>query len=280
MSELDPTEQGRQVWDAVAPAWERYRDRLFDGVRPVSEWLVEQVDPRPGQTILELTAGPGETGFLAAERVGPSGRLISTDFAPAMVEALGRGAQARGLANVEPRVMDAQHIDLASASVDAVISRFGLMLVADPARALSEARRVLGHGGRLAYAVWGPPNRNPWLLSIVAALVQNRHLPPRDPFAPGGVFSLATPDRNRELCDGARFSGVRVEEIAGSFHYADLYDYWLMQTAVAGPIDALVKSLSGSEIDAIHGVLEPMIEPFRVDDGYDIPTLAVAVSAA
>ena len=66
------------VAEFVASSWERYRELLFEGQRPVSEWLVDHVDPRPGQTILELAAGPGETGFLAAERVGADGRLIST----------------------------------------------------------------------------------------------------------------------------------------------------------------------------------------------------------
>lgn len=84
--DTDPSQESLRHWSAVAPAWEEYRDRLFEQTRPVSEWLVRQVDPQPGQTVLELTAGPGETGFLAAERLGPNGRLISSDFAPDMVE--------------------------------------------------------------------------------------------------------------------------------------------------------------------------------------------------
>lgn len=57
----------------------------------MSEWLVDRVDPRPAQTVLEVTAGPGETGFLAASRIGPKGHLISSDFVPAVVEAARRG---------------------------------------------------------------------------------------------------------------------------------------------------------------------------------------------
>src|SRR5438094_6356690 len=163
--------------DDLAAAWERNRDRLFEGQRAVSEWLVDQVDPQPGQTILELAAGPGETGFLAADRVGPGGRLISTDVSEGMVAAARRGAEARGLANVECRAMDAQAIDLADASVDGVLSRFGIMLVPEPARALAGSRRVLRPGGRLAYGVWGPPDRNPWLTLLVGAVIQQGHAP-------------------------------------------------------------------------------------------------------
>ena len=95
MAEQDATEQVTQVWEAVAPAWERHRRRLFEQVRPVSEWLVAQVEPEPGRTILELGCGPGDTGFLAAERLGNDGKLISTDVSPSMVDVARRGSAER-----------------------------------------------------------------------------------------------------------------------------------------------------------------------------------------
>lgn len=134
---------GHDVGEQVASAWERYRDRVFESWRATSEWLIDRIDPRPGAIILELAAGPGETGFLAAERLLPDGHLISTDLAEGMVAAARRGAQARGLTNVECRTMDAQEIDLPDGSVDGVLSRFGLMLVPEPAKAFAEIRRVL-----------------------------------------------------------------------------------------------------------------------------------------
>jgi ubiquinone/menaquinone biosynthesis C-methylase UbiE len=246
----------------------------------VSDWLVDQIGPQPGQAILELAAGPGETGFLAAERVGPAGHLISTDLSPGMVAAARRGADARGLSNVECRVMDAERIDLADASVDGVISRFGLMLVPDPAQALSETRRVLRHGGRLAYAVMGRPDRNPWLSLFMRAVLQSGHAPPGDPFGPGGPFSLSASERNRELLVGAGFSDVQVEQIAGLVHFTGFDDYWALQSAVAGPVALLIASLSADEVDSIRAALEPTLAPFRSGKTYDIPSLAVGVSAS
>ena len=130
------------IAEQVAAAWERYRDRLFEGQRTLSEWIVDHVDPQPGQTVLELTAGPGETGFLAAERLAPGGRLISTDLSEGMVAAARRGADARGLTNVECRTMDAQQIDLSDASVDGVLSRFGMMLLPEPHLAAAGQARI------------------------------------------------------------------------------------------------------------------------------------------
>ncbi|MBV8559218.1 MAG: methyltransferase domain-containing protein [Acidimicrobiia bacterium] len=264
----------------VAAAWEQHRARLFEGQRALSEWIVDQVDPRPGQTILELTAGPGETGFLAAERVAPGGHLISSDLNEAMVAAARRGAEARGLGNVEFRVIDAQQIDLPDAGVDGVLSRFGLMLVPDPGRAFAEIRRVLRPGGRLAYGVWGPMDRNPWLAHLVGAVRQTGHAPPGDPTGPGGPFSLPTAEVNRRLLDHAGFTDVEVEEIPGVQQYDSVNDYWDFQTAIARALPGAVRSLPDDQRAAIRATLEPMLEPFRDDDGsLALPSLALGVSA-
>src|ERR687892_1684488 len=125
-----------ELWQRMAAPWERRRELSWRFTRPVSEWLVDRVDPRPGETILEVAAGTGETGFLAARRVGSKGRLISSDFAPEMVRAAERVASEFGIANVEFRVLDAERLELDEASVDGVLCRFSFMLIGDPLRAL------------------------------------------------------------------------------------------------------------------------------------------------
>jgi ubiquinone/menaquinone biosynthesis C-methylase UbiE len=278
VSSTDPTEI-RQWSDQLSAAWERHRDRLFESQRHVSEWLVDQVDPRPGQTVLELAAGPGETGFLAAERLGPTGKLISTDVGAGMVGAAQRGVDARRLVNVECRLMDGQEIDLAEDSVDGVLCRFGLMLMPEPDRALTGARRVLRPGGRLAYAAWGPPDRNPWMTLLVGAVLQNGHHPSGDPFGPGGPFSLADPERNRELLGRAGFDDIEIEELPGSMFFTDVEDYWTLQTEVSGPIALLISSLPPADATAIRDTLVPMVDAFRSANGFEVPTFAIGVSA-
>ena len=179
----------RDSWDRFAGNWEREHDFLWSRTGPLGERLVERLDPQPGDTVLELAAGTGDTGFLAAERIGADGKLISTDFAPAMVEAARRGAEARDLGEAEFRVLDAERMDLDDSSVDGVLCRFGYMLMADPAAALSETRRVLRDGGRLSFAVWGPPDRNLWAAIPGMTMVEQGHMPPPEPGAPG-IFAL------------------------------------------------------------------------------------------
>jgi SAM-dependent methyltransferase len=278
VSAIDPTDQTRQWSDDLSAAWERHRERVFESQRHVSEWLIDQIDPQPGQTILELGAGPGETGFLAAERLGDRGRLISTDLGPGMVDAARRGAEARGLTNVECRVMDAQEIDLADDSVDGVLCRFGVMLMPEPTRAVAGARRVLRPERPLAYAVWGPPDRNPWMTLLVGAALQNGHPPPGDPFGPGGPFSLADPGQNRAMLEAAGFADIDVAELPGSMHFTHFDDYWTLQSEVSGPIALLISSLPADAVDAIRRTLEPMLEPFESPNGIEVPSLAIGVS--
>lgn len=280
MPESNSAGEAVRQWSAVAAAWDRYRDRFFENLRPVSEWLIEQVDPRPGRTLLELTAGPGETGFLAAARLGPTGRLISSDFVPAMVEAAQRGAAQRGLDNVDCRVIDAQQIDLPDNSVDGVLSRLGLMLVPDQEQAMREIRRVLRPGGRCAYATLGAPEGNPWMWQIMTALLANGYPPPGDLSAPGGVFSLATPDSNRALATVGGFEKVTIDELAGTMRFESPDDYWAFITGLAGPVAEVVGSLSNEQLGSVRATLGSSLTSFKHDGGLELPWLAVVTSAA
>jgi ubiquinone/menaquinone biosynthesis C-methylase UbiE len=144
-----------QIWQAMAAGWSRERNWMWQASHAVSEKMLEALAPQPGQTILELAAGTGETGFAAARAIAPAGRLISTDFAPEMVAAARRESDRLGLANVEHREMDAERMDLEDDSVDGVLCRWGYMLMADSARALAHTRRVLRAGGRLSLSCGG-----------------------------------------------------------------------------------------------------------------------------
>ncbi len=114
--------------------------------------MLDAVSLQPGERVLELAAGLGETGMLAAERVAPMGGVIVSDQADAMLDGARARALQLGLSNIEFQVLGAEWIDLPLASVDAVLCRWGYMLIADPSAALAETRRVLRPGGRLALA--------------------------------------------------------------------------------------------------------------------------------
>jgi hypothetical protein len=80
-------QQSRAAWGAVARGWYAQREELWKASRPVSEWMIRRLDPKPEDTVLELAAGLADTGLMAARFVGESGRVIVTDFTPEMVAA-------------------------------------------------------------------------------------------------------------------------------------------------------------------------------------------------
>ena len=265
--------------DSVAAAWERHRERVFETTRPVSDWLVEHVVARPGATVLELTAGPGETGFLVAERVGDDGRVLATDLSPAMVAAARRGVEARGLTNVECRVMDAQQLDLDDDSVDGVLSRFGVMLTPEPARVAREARRVLRPGGSLAYGVWGPAERNPWILVLAGALLQCGHVPDADPFGPGGPV-LARHGRRQPRA-------ARRRRVRGRGHRGAHRCHALRRCRRLPRRPGLARrharsagrvALPGRARGSAATALATGCEPFRAAGGIELPWLAVCTT--
>ena len=272
-------EQSRETWGEMAPGWEARNEWMTQVTGRVNEWIVEKADPQPGQTVIDLAAGPGDLGFRVAELVGEGGRVLSTDFSPEMVAVARRLGDARGLTNVEYRVLDAEAMDLDDESADTVVCRWGYMLMADPAAALRETKRVLHRGGPLAFAVWAAPDRNGWAALPAQTLVQRGHMPPPEPGAPG-IFAMADPDRIRALVTGAGFGEPELEEISFEFRYADADDFWDVLVRIAGPLARAVKSLPEDELRATRAAIEESLEPFRGDDGgYSMPAVCWGVLA-
>lgn len=268
-----------EVAEAVAPTWEKRRGFIEDVARPVREWMIEALAPKPGETVLELAAGVGDTGFEVAETLGADGRLISTDFSPKMVEAAKRRGAELGIENVEYEVIDAEAIDLEADSVDAVICRFGYMLMADRNRALAETRRVLRPGGRVTLSVWGPPDRNPCFMALGMELVGRGHMPPPDPQGPG-LFSLASPDGLQVALEGAGFTDARVEEIGVRFRAASAEEYVAIMADTAGPLAMALRGVPDDECAEIVEKLEQAYAPFAANGGYEVPGLALVAVAS
>jgi SAM-dependent methyltransferase len=266
------------AWDRFSANWERERDFLKSRTGGLSERLVERLDPQPGDTVLELAAGTGDTGFAAAERIGDGGKLISTDFAPGMVDVARRVGEQAGFGNVEHRVLDAERMDLEDSSVDRVLCRFGYMLMADPAAALSETRRVLREGGRLSFAVWATPERNQWAFIPGLTLVELGHLPPPEPGAPG-IFAMGDPARIRELVTGAGFGEPDIEEVPIRWDYADAEEHWAKTLALAAPIAEAFNAVDEAEQERVRStVMERSAERLAADESA-LDGVALAVIA-
>jgi SAM-dependent methyltransferase len=268
-----------EIAEAIAPTWERRRADIEKVATPVREWMLRELRPHDGDTVLELAAGVGETGFEAAALVGEHGRLITTDLSPAMLDAARRRGAELGLANVEYRIMDAERIELDDDSVDGVLCRFGYMLMADPVSALRETRRVLRPEGRLTLAVWGSLERNPFFGIIGLSLVQRGRIEvPPPPPAPG-PFSMASAKRTEALLRGAGFAEVGTEEVHGRFVIPDVDEYLSAIADTAGPIALALRRLSASERAAVEADVADPLARFAAEEGYELPCVAICAVA-
>jgi SAM-dependent methyltransferase len=269
-----------EIAEALAPTWERRRAEVEEVATPVREWMLRELRPQQGDTVLELAAGVGETGFEAATVVGQHGRVITSDVSPAMLDAARRRGSELGVNNVEYRVIDAERIKLDADCVDGVLCRFGYMLMADPAAALTETRRVLRPGGRLALAVWGALERNPFFSTIAISLLQRGHIdPPQPPPAPG-PFSMASAQRTGELLGGAGFDQVRTEEVAVRFQVADVDDYLSVIADTAGPLGLALQALGEADRAAVEKDVQDAFGRFATQDGYQLPGVALCAVAS
>jgi ubiquinone/menaquinone biosynthesis C-methylase UbiE len=269
----------REAWDRVAPAWTRRGDEMQRFGEPVSEWMLDAADLKPGHRVLELAAGAGETGFLAARRIAPGGTLVSTDASEEMVAGARRRAAELGLDNVEFAQMQLEWIDAPAASFDAVLCRWGLMFPLDPEAALREIRRVLKPGGRLAAATWSTPQENRWMSATQEVLLEQGHVEPPQPGAPN-PFRMSDPAALRELAATAGFAEPEVVPIPVHQAYASFDDFFALQAELsAGLSEALGRVDERSRTALREGVAERLAAYIAPDGAVDIPGLALGLAA-
>jgi len=241
--------------------------------------MIELLDPQPGQQLLELAAGPGETGFRALPRIQPGGELLSTDVAPEMVEVARRRAAELGLENVRFEVENAAELSLADDAFDAVLCRFGLMLVPEMDRAAAEIGRVLRPGGWAVLAVWASSRLNPWMTATGRAALELGLVAAPDHDAPG-PFRLSDPDRLRSVVAAAGLRIERVEEVPVAWAASSLDEWWETSRDTSRMLTTLIERLTPDETVALRARSETYLEEYVADDGsIAVPGLARVVAA-
>ena len=263
-SEVRGTQRDR--WEAAAPGWEERAATVTAAGAPVADWLVDAAELAPGDRVLEVAGGLGDVGLLAAAKVGSSGEVLITDGAEAMVNGAARRAEQSGLTQVKVARMEAEWLDAETASFDAVLSRWGYMLVVDPEAALREARRVLVPGGRIAVAVWRTLAVNPWM-AIARAEFESRGLTVApepdapDPFRFGGEGMIA------ELLFNAGFLEVKTEAVELIWTLASLDDWWEHMRTTSSVLGRAATELSPAEHYELRETLDEQYSQFLQPDG-------------
>jgi SAM-dependent methyltransferase len=258
--------QSRKRWGDQAEGWESRRDELRAATMPVSARMIDAVDPQPGDTLLELAAGTGDTGLLAAEMIEPGGTLICSDFSPEMLQTAQRRAEELGVRNVRFKQIDAEtSIDLEAGTIDGVLCRWGYMLMADPETALRETRRVLKPGRRVALAAWSGPEDNLWSSLPVREMIARGAL---EPPVPGpGQFTWAEEGLIAQHLQAAGFTEHHVESLEFPIAYRSAADWWAAQVALSSGFRAAVAQATDDDLAAVGDALDRHAERFATPDG-------------
>ena len=266
------------MWAQVAPSWEQHADYVDARGALVTEEMLELAAPQPGERVLELACGPGGLGMAAAERVAPDGEVVLSDVAAEMTAIAARRVDASGLDNVTTLELDLERIDQPDGSYDLVLCREGLMFAPDPGRAVREIVRVLRPGGRVAIAVWGPRERNPWLGLVLDSVTAQLGRPVPPPGVPG-PFSLADADELAGLLDAAGLAEVAVRDLPVPMRVGSFDEWWARTSALAGPLATILSSLPEPAARALRARAREAVRPYETSAGLQFPGVTLLATA-
>jgi SAM-dependent methyltransferase len=192
----------------AAQAWVEVQEPLDRQLEPLGRPALQALAPKPGERVLDIGCGAGQTVMALAEAVGPGGAVVGVDIAaPLIAVARHRSRDLPAVAFVEG---DAQRYPFERGAFDAAFSRFGVMFFADPVAAFGNIHRALRPGGRLAFVCWRAFEENE--LDFLPLRAASPHLPAWAT-APQAAppFSFAKPDTIRAVLSAAGFEGIAIE---------------------------------------------------------------------
>ncbi len=259
-------EQQRAGWSAAAEGWRRWWSTLERGAQPVSDRLVERAGLGPGHKVLDVATGIGEPAVTAARRVRPGGRVVALDLAPGMLAIARERAAALGLSHIEFYEGDAESLELRERDFDAALSRWGLMFLPDLPKALRGIGERLKPGGRLAAAVWGPPEEVPMLSIAMRSLREVLDLPPPPPEMPG-PFRLADPRELARTLEDAGFANVTIEPLTIAFEFDSPEAYVRFQQEVSTPVRTVVEEQPPDRQAAVWEAMKAALGPYTTPEG-------------
>ena len=273
----------RREWREAAPGWQRWLEVLeSDGAMPqLGRWLLEAVQPRPGDRVLDVGTGYGEPGLTAARAVAPGGHVTLQDLSGDMLALAHDRAAGAELDDVEVGIVegDADELALPAGQLDAVISRSVLMYLADPAGSLARLRSGLRPGGRLAASTWSGPEEVA-MAAPVPIIRRLLELPPPPTDQPG-LFALADPQRLHEVVAAAGFADVELGTATAVFEFDSPAEATRFLRDCAPPVTALVEDQPAEVRERLwQRVTDEAWQPYVGDDGgVRLPNRAHCVTA-
>lgn len=259
----DPLASG--LWKGVAEGWHRWTPRMREWYAPVTSLMLDLARIGPGGQVLDVAAGDGDQSLAAAKRVGPGGYVLATDPAAELLDFAQSSAEQAGAENLETRVMEAENLDLADGSFDAVICRFGLMFFADLDRGLGEMNRVLRRGGRVSLVVYDVEGSPEFSLAVSVVL---RHLGlPEDQTSATGLAGQGVLE---QILEKAGFGEVEVHKLTLPIRMASVGECVTYLEDTSPTLRGILSSSSPEERQKAWAEIEQALSKFQTPTGFEV----------
>ena len=267
----------RQQWQDAAEAWNAWGGFLATWLGPATEAMLDMAEVGSGHFVLDVAAGAGQQSLMAAQRVGPSGRVLATDISPDILDYALENARIKGLENLETLEADGEDMDLPPDSFDAAISRVGLIYFPDQQKALANIMRALKPAGRFAAIVYSTPEKNGFFSKPVSIIRERAKLPPPTAGQPG-PFSLGTPGALSATLKQAGFHNIEERVIDAPVVLPTAADCLRFERESFGAMHQMLSGLSPDEQGTVWAEIGEALTDFETPNGFKGPCeLVVAV---
>jgi SAM-dependent methyltransferase len=278
-------EEATEAWSGVLfDRFVKYRELIVAGLAGFGEIAMKAHPPKPGDRVLDLGCGFGDTTQQLATLVRPDGSALGVDVSEPFVAASIEEARAAGVGNVEFLAGDVQIMDLPG-PFDYAFSRMGVMFFANPVQALRNIRGALRPGGRLVAIVWRRKLDNEWVYRTEQVVDQYLEEPEEtdEPRCGPGPFSMANADTVSEQLQIAGFENPTFTRCDLEMKIGNDLDNAVEFNMALGPAAELIR-LSGDEAEKIRPKLEreirEVLADFQGEDGVRGPASTWIITAS
>ncbi|MBT4425888.1 MAG: class I SAM-dependent methyltransferase [Rhodospirillaceae bacterium] len=271
-----------EYWnDRAGPNWVRYQRQLDGQIHVLGEMAMDRAVLQPGQNVLDIGCGCGDSALGLARRVGKNGSVLGVDISAPMLDHARQRAALEAELNLRFEQADAQTHKFPPAAFEHAFSRFGVMFFDDPVAAFSNIRGALKENGRLSFVCWRALDENPWMsvaLGVAYIFVAPPEaIPPNSP----GPFMLAAPDRVREILSAAGYADISVaplnEEIylSGPGTVAEAAQH----TCRMGPVARVLADSDDDTKRQVEAALNTTLAPYHDGTGVRMASSCSIVTA-
>ena len=265
-------------WQTSARYWDKYRAVITEMFAPLTSALVEEAQIGIGQKVLDIGGGSGEPSLTIARIVGPTGSVMYTDPVAGMLESAQAEAGRRGLMNIHFKRCSADDLPFADCTFDVAIGRLSAMFFVDPVTAVREALRVVLKDGRVAFAVWGPTEANPFFSSITDVIDQFLDGLPQDSDA-SDTFRFAVPGKLAGALKQSDADNVIERRLNFRIEAAISFEqFWQLRTEMSETLREKMARLTAAQLPTVKQAVADAAQKYFVSGTMSFPAEALIVS--